>query len=277
MQRRAAAIYAALFIVLAAGSYGMIASAHAPSVGIENPDQRLAAGESFSVGGTTYTVDSITPPESGGEGGSAGKAVLTYTDADGTYELEWAVDDEVTVDGEDYVVTVDNESEPRAVVLRHVVEATTTEIDGETYVATNDSSGEREFVPIDEYREQEWGEDATIRFNDGASDDFRGNETAVEVGESTATLTWTAPKDKEIRLTAGENTTIGPNTYVAHVETSGQNDALLLSTNTKAYAAKQHDVQRFTERVNGLWGIVIISGSAAVILLGIAYLPVRRT
>ena len=70
MQRRAAAIYVALFVLIGAASYSLIATAQQPTVEFDNPTYELSQGDQLDVGGQTYTVASVS--ETGGD--------LQYTD-----------------------------------------------------------------------------------------------------------------------------------------------------------------------------------------------------
>jgi hypothetical protein len=69
MQRRAAAVYFTLFVVVGAGAYGFLGIMSQPPVELEGPtyDQ----GEELRTGGVTYTVDSI----------GDGEATLTWLNA----------------------------------------------------------------------------------------------------------------------------------------------------------------------------------------------------
>ena len=59
MQRRAAAAYAAFFILVAVGAYVMIGFAQEPAVSIDDPDYSLGSGDEFTVNGRTYTVSEM--------------------------------------------------------------------------------------------------------------------------------------------------------------------------------------------------------------------------
>ena len=50
---------------------------------------------------------------------------------------------------------------------------------------------------------------------------------------------------------------------------------MTLSQNVSGYQAQLDDVEHFHERILGLWGIAIISIFAAILIVGLAYLPVR--
>lgn len=81
MQRRAAAVYFALFLVISAGAYAYTGVAQKPHVDVEGPS--YAEGGQFSVGDRTYTVNAIAETESDGETTFVGN--LTWRDSDATY------------------------------------------------------------------------------------------------------------------------------------------------------------------------------------------------
>lgn len=90
MQRRAAAAYVALFLVVAAGSYALIATGQGPTVSVEEPDHEFRAGDTLTVDGREYTVRSVevTESEGGGHGGGGGKsyaAELAWTNESARY------------------------------------------------------------------------------------------------------------------------------------------------------------------------------------------------
>lgn len=71
MQRRAAAVYVAFFLLIATASYALIATAHEPTLEPGDLDQKreLQANQTFTVNGDRYTVANITASTSGGGGG----------------------------------------------------------------------------------------------------------------------------------------------------------------------------------------------------------------
>jgi len=142
MQRRAAAIYAALFLVVGAASYSLIATATQPTVDFENPDHTLSAEDSFEVDGQEYTVREISAEVSGGGHGGGGElarsAVIARTNESGQYTETWANGSTVSFDGTEWHVIVPNESDPGEFTLRE-------EID-ETAILENDSDADNETV-----------------------------------------------------------------------------------------------------------------------------------
>lgn len=57
MQRRAAAVYFILFLVVAAGAYGFLGVISQPPVDLDGPT--YGSGDEFGAGGVTYTVASV--------------------------------------------------------------------------------------------------------------------------------------------------------------------------------------------------------------------------
>ncbi len=60
MQRRAAAAYAGLLLLTAAGAYLMIGVAEEPAVTVENPEYTLGDGDEPTIGDRTYTVSEVS-------------------------------------------------------------------------------------------------------------------------------------------------------------------------------------------------------------------------
>lgn len=88
MQRRAAAVYFVLFVVVGAGAYGFLGVISEPAVQLDGP--AYGEGEQFSAGGTTFTVDSI----------GDGEAVLTYENETGAaQETDVGEGENVTLGG----------------------------------------------------------------------------------------------------------------------------------------------------------------------------------
>ncbi|WP_160134398.1 hypothetical protein [Halococcus salsus] len=102
---------------------------------------------------------------------------------------------------------------------------------------------------------------------------YQNNSSRVEsINTSGVTLAWRANLTRSQELAAGENVTLGGTTYVAQFP---QNDSVVLSQNVSGYQAEQEALDHFNDRMLGLWGVVIISLFAAILVLALAYLPVR--
>ena len=94
----------------------------------------------------------------------------------------------------------------------------------------------------------------------------------ASINSSGATLAWEGNLTRSAELKDGENATIGGTTYVAQFPT---NSTVTLSQNVSGYQAEQAKLDEFNDRILGLWGIVIISLFAAVLIIALAYMPVR--
>jgi len=356
MQRRAAAAYAGLFILVAVGAYAMVGVAQEPAVTVENPDHSLAGGDTVEIGDRTYTVDEI----SGSATQADRSATLTWTNAserrtatleNGTdvpaVAVKWAdqaARQETTLangstiefNGSDYMLLVGDGE----LTLERGEDSTTVGVgetftyrDNETTVtaaengsatlawggtyrvltqtATNDSMDFRESFnvsailrddpdvqnesftvegeeyvrhgngstqPLSEYLPEPEGktvsEGDTLTY-DTAEEGVEYAEVTVEnVTADRVLIEWRGPVTHEVSADHGGNVTLGPDErlFVAYFS---DNDTLELASDVGSYRT-QLDVRRsFHTRVNGLWGVSILSGLAAVFLIGAAYLPSR--
>lgn len=87
MQRRAAAVYFVLLVVISAGAYAYTGMADKPHVDV--PGETYGVGDTVTVDGRTYTVNAIGKTGGGGGGHGGGDATvvgnLTWTDPGATY------------------------------------------------------------------------------------------------------------------------------------------------------------------------------------------------
>lgn len=266
MQRRAAALYAALFLVLAASGYATIGVAQEPAIAVENPDVSVSPGGEFSVGDRTYTVESIED-----ERGS-----LTWVEPDVPQSAMLPADSTVTLEGTEFAVEIPAEDDPSTVTLREVQplpdDVDTTTVDGTSYVVLEEA-GELRLVPEDEYRRDRLGEPATRAYAVGDRLAYE-NQTATvaSITQNAVTLEWTAPTEDSVSMSEGDVVELNGREYVAHFPGPA---TLALSTDVEAYERQVAAVETYHERSNGLWGVAIIGSLAAALLLGLAYGPSR--
>ncbi|MBB6646895.1 hypothetical protein [Halobellus ruber] len=266
MQRRAAAIYVALFVLIGAASYSLIATAQQPTVEFEDPARELTQGDTIDAGGQTYTVASVS--ESGGE--------LQYTNESARYTATWENDSTRTVDDEEWRVVIEGD-EPTEVTLREVLNESailasdpdaseeTVERNGTRYVVINNSR----LVPASEY----FPEPKTRAYAEGDTFDYRGNATTVgSVTAGAAELAWTAPRTNTVAVEHESNVTIGDQTYFAYVP---DGSTIQLVTEYSSYQQQTAAIDQYQTYRNGLWGVSIISLLTAVFMIGFAYLPSR--
>jgi len=267
MQRRAAAIYVALFIVIGAASYSLIATAQTPTVEFDNPEYELAQGDQFQVGDQTYTVSSV----------SEGSGELQYTVESSEYTATWENDSTQTVDGDEWRVLVDEGEDPSGFTLQEEINETailqddpdaseeTVEQNGTRYVVLNGD----ELVPADEY----FPEPETRSFAEGDTIEYDGNTTTVDsVTTDAVALTWTAPRTNTIAVQSEANVTLGDQTYLGYVP---DDSTMQLTQNFESYNRQTAEIDRVQTQTNGLWGVSIISFLTAVFMIGFAYLPSR--
>jgi hypothetical protein len=208
----------------------------------------FAVNDSFTYQGNATTVVEVTP--------------------DGA-QLAW---------GDDYRVLIPNESDPssfrmvqqfnvtRRLAADPAVEnQTITREDGQRYVVFASNGSTRplgEYLPDPDVGQLQEGDTLTVR----------GNETTVaNVTASNVLVTWTAPRTYETQLGEGTNVTLNEQQFVVHFE----GDSVIVSPDVAKYQQELDRQDYFKERQNGLWGVTILSGLAAMFIIILAYLPVR--
>ncbi|GGJ16422.1 hypothetical protein GCM10008995_27880 [Halobellus salinus] len=266
MQRRAAAIYVALFVLVGAASYSLIATAQQPTVEFEEPTYELTQGDQLDAGGQTYTVVGVS--ETGGE--------LEYTNESDRYTATWENDSTQTVDDEEWRVVIAGD-DPTEVTLREAVNESallaedpdasdeTVEQNGTRYVVINNSR----LVSASEY----FPEPETRTYTQGDTLDYRGNTTTVDsVTADTAELVWTAPRTNTVDVGHEANVTIGDQTQFAYVP---DGSTIQLIDDYSRYRQQTAEIDQYQTYRNGLWGVSIVSLLTAVFMTGFAYLPSR--
>jgi len=284
MQRRAAAIYVAFFLIVGAASYSLIATATAPTVEFDNPEYQLGQDDSFTLGGTEYTVADISAGYEGGGHGSAPELVregtLSWTNESARYTATWENNATVTVEDNEWRVLTDNDSDPPQLILQDELNRTAILQDdpnaddelvtrqGEDYVAITEDNTTR-LVPADEY----FPEPERVTYAEGETLTLEGNETTVaSVSEAEVVLEWTAPRGSTLTLGDRANVTIQDQQYLAMFP---DNSTVVLTQDYESYRTQQSEIERFETYKNGLWGVSIVSGLTVVLLAAMAYLPSR--
>lgn len=288
MQRRAAAVSIAFFLVVSAASYSLIATAEEPTVDFEDPEHSLQQGESFALADQEYTVTSIdaSVESSGGDHGG-GEALVRSGEVSWTVESASYTDtlgngSSVTVENVTYTVVIDNNEDPTGFTLREELDReailqedpsannqTYTDDQGKEFVVLQDD-GQEEFVPVGEYFTPE---ERTYEVGDQFT--YEGQEQQVtidDVSADTVTLAWTAPRENTASLNNLENVSINDQTYLVFFP---NNETVYLTQQYDAYEQQTAQVDQHHRHLNGLWGVNILSALAAVAMLGLAYLPSR--
>ncbi|MFW6382664.1 MAG: hypothetical protein ACOCZD_01340 [Haloferacaceae archaeon] len=284
MQRRTVAIYVAFFLLVGIASYGLIATADAPEVQLEDPDFALAEGDEFEVGGQVYNATDVTRNEEEDEMGETEvsyEATVEWTVEDVEQSESWENGTEIAYDDAEYeVVAEENASD---FLLREVIDREalleddpaadneTIERDGEEYVVIEED-GETRLVPADDYfpdpREERFETEDTMEYDNRTV-------TVDAVEEATVTVVWTTDETESTSLGEGEETTFGDTTYLAHFSGGEDNLRLELTSDVGNYEAELDRIDRHEQRITGLWYVVALAGVTIAVLVGMAFLPSR--
>lgn len=180
MQRRAAAIYFAFFVVVGGAAFGLLSTTSAPHVSFDA--ETYAPGDDVTLNERTYTVADIT--EEGGEGGGHGGGEATMSG-----ELTWLNESAVldaTLDHNSTIPSTDVSWEGQQARQEATFEdGDTVEIDGSEYaVSINDSAGTLTLTNVEDEADNE-------TYEQGGEVPYRGYDaTVTEVASGSATLVW---------------------------------------------------------------------------------------
>ena len=279
MQRRAAAVYFVIFVALAGGAYAFIqVGATQPEISIDGPT--YAQGDSFSVDGRTYTVTGISAES--GEDGISRSGELTWFNESNMQTAELENGSTIPFRDDQYTVNVANESNVSSFQVVEALnvsaiiaddpdaETTVTTDDGERFVRFTNGSTQllSEYLPTAQTETFATGETFPYTQENATID-----TTVASISAGTATLEWSAPANQTVGLEDGGNVTLNGQTYFAHFKSNSSVQVLSADQYFSEYLSDQEDIESFDKRINGLWGIVILSILASLILVAAAYLP----
>jgi len=276
MQRRAVAVFVALFVLIGAASYTLIATAEQPQVAVDDPDFQLSSGETFTAGGQSYTaatVEEVTEEGSHGSTSTYIAATVEWNQTGVENTDEWATGDTVTVDERDWnvvsaqspTVTVEEAIDREAILQSDPAADNQTYSDGDsTFVIVND-----ERVPASEYFDP-----ATVSFDEGQTIPYEGQGATIDsVANGTVSLSWTVTESNSQELRAGDTITLADNsTYTAYFTDTS---TMELTSNSEAYQAEVAEQETFSQRVSGLRWVAFTAGFISFLLIAFAFLPSR--
>lgn len=285
MQRRAAAVYFVLFLVLGAGAYGfMQVGMSAPTVQFEDATT-YTQGDTLTVSGTTYTVTKVeSKVEHGGHGGGTS---VTYT-GELTRLNESNIETATVANGStvpfrdgSYTVRIADGSNVSSFTLveeRNVSAIVANDPDANTTV-TDDETGERfvryqngSTIPMSEYLPP--ADTATRSVGDEFFYAEKNVSTTVDaVSQGEVTLAWNAPANESVQFREGQNITLAGQQFFGHFPSENSVQVLSAEENYGQYQETLDAIDYFHERKNGVWGIVIVSLLAAIVLISAAYMP----
>ena len=278
MQRRAVAVFVALFLAVAGVAGALTATAETPEIALENPEIDASQNDTIDVGGESYVVADISESENDG-----GQTIIS-----GTLEREftaqtsetWANGSTVSVDDREWRVEIPGENATEFTLVevldrQAILEAddaaeneTVTLDDGE-YVAVTDESGERTLVPVDEYfpapEERSHATGETLQY-DGQT------VTVDDVTAGGAVLVWETTETETVEVAQESTVTLGDTDYVAHFPDAS---TLRMSTDIEAYEAQVSEIERFNQYSSGLSRVFVLSVLSSIMIAGLAFIPSR--
>ncbi|RJX44726.1 hypothetical protein DM826_01045 [Halonotius aquaticus] len=276
MQRRAVAVYVALFVLIGVASYTLMVTAEQPQVAVENPNFQLSSGDGFTVDGQSYTaatVEEVT--EEGGHGSTSThrEATLEWTVANVENTDDWAVGDTITVDEREWNVVSTSAS---SVTVEEAIDRTAI-LEADPAADNTTYSGDNgEFVLVDDERVpvSEYFDPATVTFTEGETIPYDGQQATIDtVTNESITVSWTADESNSQTLKTGDTITLADNTtYTAYF--TGPN-TVELTDNAEGYQAAVSEQETFSQRVTGLRWVTFTAGFIAMLLIAFAFLPSR--
>ncbi|WP_435362622.1 hypothetical protein [Haloarchaeobius sp. DYHT-AS-18] len=282
MQRRAAAAYVAIFLVLTVGAYAFITIAEAPEVGLENPDATLKSGDTITVDGRQYNAAEVSASESsgGGHGGGGGvtyTAKLVWVNESATTSETWTNNTTVTYEDTTYRAFIENTSSPNEVTLRWEPgdQYSPQWVDGTQYIDGDLDKPDRQAVTVEEFIASSDNSSIQTRTLEvsGETMTFKGNESTVTRAPETITFTWTSPTENEVSFGQNANVSLNGVAYAAHFPTDDSVELKRGESAQQSLAASIETEHRFKERINGVWGVVLVGGTGLILLVAFAFLP----
>ena len=277
MQRRAVAVFVAFFVLIAAGSYTLVATAEEPTITLEDADYELSEGEELTVGDQTYTITEIEETEDEEDGSMTFAGSIEWVEEDVEMSELWADGDTVEVDDTDWELQIADDEEPTSFTLEEILDREaileadpsasneTFEEDDEEFVIVDG-----EAVPVDEY----FDDPRTMTYSEGES--FTYNERTVTVAEVTpddVTLTWIEDETNTDDLQQGEMIELADgNEYLTFFPGS---NTVMLTQDTTSYDQQVEAQQQFGDRVTGLTYTIVTSLIFVFSLIAFAFLPSR--
>jgi hypothetical protein len=277
MQRRAVAVYAAFFLIIAAGSYTLLATAEEPTIALEDADYQLSENETFTVGGQEYTATSIEEGDNGGGSGS-----LEWTESDVEMTETWANESTVEIDDTEWTVRIGGNAEnatsftfqevvDRQAILESDPNAAneTVESGGQEYVVV-ETGGDEELVAVDEY----FPAPTTVQYSTGESFAYNNQTVTVdEIGMNGVTVSWTEDQTNTNDLSHEGTTELADgNGYLVFFPGDG---TVMLTQDTSSYDAQVESQQQFSERTTGLRYVIFTTVLFAFSLIAFGFLPSR--
>lgn len=277
MQRRAVAVYVALFVLIAGGAGVLTATADSPEIGFDNPDFEVSQGDLIEAGGQEYVVAEIAEAEGSGGGTSIVATIERNVTVD--QSETWSNGSTVTVEDREWNVNITGEN-PSGFTLVEVLDRqailgddpqadneTVQRDDGVYVVVTED--GESTLVPAEEY----FPAPEERSYATGDRFDYADHTVTVDnVTAEQAVLVWEATQTESIEIQEESVVTIGETDFVAHFVDAS---TMQLSSDMEDYEAQVAQIEQFQQYNSGLTRVLVLAFFSSLLLLGAAFLPTR--
>ncbi|WP_263020374.1 hypothetical protein [Natronobiforma cellulositropha] len=279
MQFRAGILYVVLFVVVAAGAYGVIATAESPEVTLSEAEATFALGEGdeFEVGGQVFNVSQLAD----------GSGTVEHVDEEAVLDVEWDDGDSVPVEEDlEYILEInqpevaDDEDEddasPESFTLREDYDdeeyETVERADGLYVVVTE--NGSEELIHIDDFDEI----DSQV-YEVGDAIEFYDEETETQVEGEVATIRAEVVVVEYVGELVTEFDLEHANTVTLEGEEFGVvfpgDGTVYLTDDLESFEGQLDDIETFEDRVQGLWWVVSLAGLTGTLIAGLAFMPAR--
>ena len=279
MQRRAVAVYVALFVLIAGAAGVLTATAETPEITFENPEFDVSEGDQIDADGDSYTVAEITESEPDDDGQTTVTGILEREEETRLSET-WENESAIELDDGEWRVEIRSD-EPTAFTLVEVLDRQaileaddaadneTVERDDGEYVAVTDGSGDTTLVSADEYfpapEERTYETGDSLAYNDETV-------TVDEITTDNVVVVWDGVQTTTVELEEESTVTLGGTEYIAHFPDAS---TLTLTSDIEAYEAQAAEIEQFNQYNSGLFRVILLVGLSSVLLLGIAFIPSR--
>lgn len=268
MQRRAAAVYVLLFLVIAVGALVFINVVDGPSESLDEVDYELSVDDTVTIDGTTYEVTNL------GEF----SATLTFTVDEDDRATTLRADTLINVsEPNEYRLEIPDVEEPENATLVETFpdhDLDTVEHDGVTYVVLEPG----EFMEEQAYLEEEFGPRDEIFLTVGDSFQYyvEDVDTVAEVTVDAITaegidISWTGPSVNRIVLPRNAVSSIGDTDFGVNFV----GDRIQLTSDVDAFDEHLEAHDTWDERYQGFWGVGVLGILAALLIGGLSFLPRR--
>lgn len=147
-----------------------------------------------------------------------------------------------------------------------VEEEPVTRADGQQYVVYQANGST---VPLTRYLPAR----DTVDLQEGDRLRYEGERARIsDVTAEAVSLSWTAPRTDSAELEEGANVTLESTVHVVHFPDA---EHVVISPAVEEYLETTERQAQFQQRMSGFWGITIVSGVATILIVALAFMPIK--